>query len=79
MAENLKNMFSVPETQNGIWQYPLCQRNGESDVRIYLVYIARSIIKHEKFGYEVYDSVFGNRKNRTSSITVHKTIWCTFW
>lgn len=40
MAENLKNMFSVPETQNGIWQYPYANRNvhilGEPDIYILL-------------------------------------------
>ena len=78
MAENLKNMFSVPETQNGIWQYPYA--NGMciflvSPIFIsYLVYIARSIIKHEKFDMKFMILVLTIAIIELLSITVHKTM-----
>ena len=78
MAENLKNMFSVPETQNGIWQYPYA--NGMciflvSPIFIsYLVYIARSIIKHEKFDMKFMILVLAIAIIELLSITAHKTM-----
>ena len=78
LAENLKNMFSVPETQNGIWQYPYA--NGMciflvSPIFIsYLVYIARSIIKHEKFDMKFMILVLAIAIIELLSITAHKTI-----
>ena len=71
-------MFSVPETQNGIWQYPYA--NGMciflvSPIFIsYLVYIARSIIKHEKFDMKFMILVLTIAIIELLSITVHKTM-----
>ena len=78
MAENLKNMFSVPQTQGGIWQYTYA--NGMciflvSPIFIsYLIYIARSIIKHEKFDMKFTLLVLAIAIIELLSITAHKTM-----
>ena len=78
MAENLKNMFSVPQTQDGIWQYTYA--NGMciflvSPIFIsYLIYIARSIIKHEKFDMKFTLLVLSIAIIELLSITAHKTM-----
>ena len=78
MAENLKNMFSVPQTQGGIWQYTYA--NGMciflvSPIFIsYLIYIARSIIKHEKFDMKFTLLVLAIAIIELFSITAHKTM-----
>lgn len=78
IAENLKNIFSVPETQNGIWQYTYA--NGICIFLIspifvsYAVYIARSLIKHEKLDIRFLILVLATVIVELLSITAHKTM-----
>ena len=69
-------MFSVPQTQDGIWQYTYA--NGMciflvSPIFIsYLIYIARSIIKHERFDMKFTLLVLAIAIIELLSITAHK-------
>ena len=79
IKENIGSLFKLPSVNSsGIWEYP--QFNGMciflvSPIFIsYLIYIARSIIKHEKFDMKFTLLVLAIAIIELLSITAHKTM-----
>lgn len=79
IKENIGSLFKLPSVNSsGIWEYP--QFNGMciflvSPIFIsYLVYIARSIIKHEKFDMKFMILVLAIAIIELLSITAHNTM-----
>ena len=79
IKENIGSLFRLPSVNSsGIWEYP--QFNGMciflvSPIFIsYLVYIARSIIKHEKFDMKFMILVLAIAIIELLSITAHNTM-----